>query len=193
MPRPAQPVSTTSQAPDPAPAAHLGQGHPRVRAAPPISAASLARPPHWGFEPGLNEQPRRRRRWPGTRSTAPTPNRVRTLPPAGRASSWRWPSSTGPPRDRCPPSNRRRGRGADCRPGRRHRPRLYDGAWVEATGLAVTSGNVKDWLLIRRSISTGRYGFDRAHAPHPGAAENAGVGSRSTLEDRRVPSPAGRN
>jgi SRSO17 transposase len=46
-------------------------------------------------------------------------------------------------------------------------PRLYDWAWVEVTDPAVTSGNGKDWLLIRRSISNGEYAFYRAHAPHP--------------------------
>ena len=31
----------------------------------------------------------------------------------------------------------------------------------------MTSGTDNDWLLIRRSISSGEYAFYRAHAPHP--------------------------
>jgi hypothetical protein len=34
-------------------------------------------------------------------------------------------------------------------------PRLYDWVWVEATDPAVTSGNVKDWLLSAAASATG--------------------------------------
>ena len=45
-------------------------------------------------------------------------------------------------------------------------PRRYDWALVETSDPAASSGTDNDWLLIRRSISSGQYAFYRAHAPH---------------------------
>ena len=49
-------------------------------------------------------------------------------------------------------------------------PRWYDWALIDTTDPATSnndSSNGRDWLLIRRSITTGEYAFYRAHAPHP--------------------------
>jgi SRSO17 transposase len=46
-------------------------------------------------------------------------------------------------------------------------PRWYDWALVEVTEPAVTDGDGRHWLLIRRRISDGEYAFYRAYAPRP--------------------------
>jgi SRSO17 transposase len=46
-------------------------------------------------------------------------------------------------------------------------PRWYDWALIEAADRAVTGGDGRHWMLIRRRISDGELAFYRAHAPHP--------------------------
>jgi len=64
-------------------------------------------------------------------------------------------------------------------------PRWYDWALIETTDPAVTSGDGRHWLLIRRRISDGEYAFYRAHAPGPvPLAQLVKVaGSRWKIED----------
>jgi SRSO17 transposase len=64
-------------------------------------------------------------------------------------------------------------------------PRWYDWAFLEAADPAVTAGDGRHWLLIRRRITDGEYAFYRAHAPRPvPLAQLVKVaGSRWKIED----------